>query len=170
MDPRKWADFIWGAGFPLLVSSRFREIYVSEGLKGITEFNGPVEIIDKNIRSPEMPVSTNPVYFLIHVPWGIGNQDDMASKVIHKIPEKIRCTYCRIGVSKKTQDGVFLEKGSWDGSDIFKPRGAPVEFMVSEKFKVIVEKYQLKNAWLILSSTYRHDSEFPGKWLMKNQQ
>jgi len=40
--PEKWGDFIWGAGFSLLVSSRLMEIYEQEGLSGISNFSTPV--------------------------------------------------------------------------------------------------------------------------------
>src|SRR4030067_3256169 len=43
--PEKWGDFVWGAGFPLLVSSRFIEIYEQEGLTGIDIFHPSAEII-----------------------------------------------------------------------------------------------------------------------------
>ena len=42
--PEKWGDFVWGAGFLLLVSDRFKAVYEREGLTGITAFL-PVEVV-----------------------------------------------------------------------------------------------------------------------------
>ncbi len=58
--------------------------------------------------------------------------------------EKIKCTFCRIGVTWRKQKGVIIEEGSWNGTDIFKPRAAPVSFMVSERLKKIAEAYGFK--------------------------
>jgi len=37
--PEKWGDILWGAGFLLMVSDRFKMIYEAEGLTGITVFH-----------------------------------------------------------------------------------------------------------------------------------
>ena len=124
-----------GAGFPLLVSSKFKEIYEREGLSGIEEFSSPVNVVRMGtLKSGQFPVSP-PTYHLIHVPWGGANQDDVASGLTYEHPEMIKCAFCRVGVTWKKQERVVLEEGSWNGSDIFKPRNAPVPFMVSERFK-----------------------------------
>ena len=70
----KWGDFVWGAGFPLLVSSKFKEIYEREVLLGINEFSHPVEVVWIGaLKSSRFPTSL-PIYHLIHVPWGGANQ------------------------------------------------------------------------------------------------
>lgn len=156
--PEKWGDFVWGAGFPLLVSARFIEIYKQEGLKGIAKFHPPVEIVRLgNRKSGDFP-SDLPKYHLIEVPWGGANQDDIASGLTMKFPEKIRCNYCRVGSAVRKQDRIVIEEGSWNGSDIFVARGAPVQFLVSEHFKEVEEKYGINNIWLIPSEKYGYDA------------
>lgn len=165
-DPKRWGDFVWGAGFTLLVSAYFKDIYESEGLTGITEFSPPVEILRLGAkRAEEMPVQL-PIYHLIQVPWGGANQDDNTSGVIHEIPERVKCSYCRVGVSQRKQEKIIIEETSWNNQDIFVPRGAPVEFMVSYKFKRIVEIYSLKNVWLIPGEKYAYDQQQPGPWFV----
>lgn len=155
--PEKWGDFVWGAGFPLLVSCRFKEIYDKEGLSGISDFSSSVDVVRMGtLKSGQFP-NPPPIYHLIHVPWGGANQDDIASGLIRELPEKVKCTYCRSGFSWKKQDRIVIEENSWDGSDIFKPRNAPVQFMVSERFKHIVDKYEFKNIWLIPAEYYSYD-------------
>lgn len=165
----KWGDFVWGAGFSLLVSSRFRETYKTEGLTGIGEFSEPVEIVRMGTRKTgDFPV-TPPVYYLIYVPWGGANQDDQASGLTHENPEKITCPFCRSGVSWRKQNRIVIEEGSWNGSDIFKARNAPTRFLVSERFKQIAEKYHFANIWLIPSTQFGYDERMPGLWFVNEE-
>ncbi len=164
----KWGDFVWGAGFPLLVSSKFKEIYEREGLKGIEEFSAPIEIVRMGtLKSGQSPVSP-PAYHLIHVPWGGANQDDSASGLTYEHPEKIKCAFCRSGFAWKKQERVIVEEGSWNGSDIFKPRNAPMPFLVSQRFKEVAEAYGFKNMWLIPAEKYGYDERRPGLWYVND--
>jgi hypothetical protein len=165
--PEKWGDFLWGSGFPLIVSGRFKSIYEAEGLTGIAEFSPPVEVVRIGARKTgDFPASL-PDYHLICVPWGGANQDDVASEVVHEQPENIACTYCRIGASWRKQPRIILEEGSWGGSDIFRPRAAPIIFMVSERFKQVSETHGLRNIWLIPSEKYGYDVRRPGLWYVR---
>jgi len=166
--PGKWSDFVWGAGFPLLVSSKFKEIYEREGLSGIDEFSAPVEIVRTGtLKSGQFP-SPPPTYHLIHILWGGANQNDVASGLTHEHPEVITCAFCRVGVTRRKQERVVIEDGSWNRNDIFKPRNAPVSFMVSECFKQVVENYGLTNIWLISANKYAYDERRPGLWYVKD--
>lgn len=168
--PEKWGDFVWGAGFPLLVSSKFKEIYEREGLSGIGEFSPPVEVVRMGtLKSGQFPIPP-PIYHLIHVPWGGANQDDTASGLKHELPEKITCAFCRSGVTWRKQERVVVEEGSWDGSDVFRPRKAPVDFMVSERFKDIADSYEFQNIWLIPAEKYGYDERRPGLWYVNESE
>jgi hypothetical protein len=162
--PKKWGDFLWGAGFLLMVSDRFKKIYKAEELTGITMFYPPTEIVRVGRRrTGDLPPSL-PLYHLIEIEWNGANQDDAASGVVHEHPEKIRCTYCRMGVSGRKQSGIVMEKDSWTGADIFAPRGAKVQIMVSERFRQVVETCGLKNTWFIPAKKYAYNEHRPGLW------
>jgi len=162
--PEKWGDFVWGAGFPLLVSGRFKIIYEKEDLRGIASFSPPVEIVRVgNRKAGDFPDGT-PEYHLIDVPWGGADQDDAASGVILSEPERVRCSYCRVGGNQLKQDRIVIKEGSWDGSDIFKAIASPAQFMVSENFKQVSEDYSFKNIWLIPSENYAYDLHKWGLW------
>jgi hypothetical protein len=164
--PNKWGDFVWGAGFPLLVSKKFKGIYEQEGLTGIDEFSAEVEIVRMGtLKTGQFSISP-PTYYLIHVPWGGANQDDVASGLIHDHPKVKICSFCRNGVTKRKQDRVVIEEGSWNGNDIFKPRNAPVPFAVSERFKKIIENYHLNNIWLIPAEKFAYDEMRPRLWFV----
>lgn len=166
-NPKKWGDFVWGAGFLLMVSSKFKDIYEREQLSGIEEFSNPVEIVRVGkLKSGQFSTSP-PLYHLIHVPWGGANQNDTASGLTHEKPKAIVCNYCRVGVSWRKQEGVIIEEGSWNGKDIFKPRNAPVPYMVSERFKHVAEDYQLSNIWMIPTDRFCYDERRWGLWYVK---
>ncbi|MRS05235.1 hypothetical protein EG832_18775, partial [bacterium] len=91
--PQKWSDFVWGAGFPLLISERFKEIYHIEGMKGIVSFS-PVEVVRMGTKKKgEFPFPP-PTYYLASIPWGGADQDDVASEIRYEHPEEIKCNYC----------------------------------------------------------------------------
>jgi len=159
--PERWGDFVWGAGFTLMVSERFKQIYEREELKGIKRFE-PVEIVRVGTRKTgDLPPGL-PTYYLIEIVWGGANRDDIASKIVWK--REPTCSYCRIDGYKIKFEGIVIEEGSWTGVDIFKARGAPGQILVSERFKEVVEKYGLKNVWLIPAEKYGWEEGRPGLW------
>jgi hypothetical protein len=168
--PEKWGDFLWVGGTSLAVSTRFRKIYEREGLRGVESFSGPIEVVRYGTRKTgDFPILP-PEYFIIRVPWGGANQDDIASGVTRENPEVIKCLYCRTGWSRQKQPRIIIEDGSWDGSDIFRPRGTPIKYMVSEKFRGVCEKYQVTNVWLIPGMEFGYDEKYPGNWYINKQQ
>lgn len=158
----KWGDFLWGAGFLLMVSDHFKTIYEVEGLAGITVFHPPAEIVRVGrMKTGDLPPSL-PRYHLIDIVWNGVNQDDAASEVLRERPAK--CTFCRVGGFPSRQQRIAIERGSWTGDDIFTPKGAPVRIMVSERFKQVAGEHKLKNVWLIPSEKYGYDEHRPGLW------
>lgn len=163
--PEKWGDILWGAGFLLMVSDRFKTIYEAEGLTGITVFHPPAEIVRVGRgKAGDLPPSL-PQYHLIEIVWNGANQDDVASEVVREKP--VKCSYCRVGGFPRRQQRIAIEQGSWAGVDIFTPRGAPVRIMVSERFKQVAEAHALKNVWLIPAEKYAYDEHRPGLWYVR---
>lgn len=165
--PEKWGDFVWGAGFLLLVSGRFKAIYEAEGLSGVTVFYPAAEIVRVGKRrGGDLPPDL-PSYHLVEIVWNGANQDDEASEVVRE--RAPQCEFCRIGGFPRRQKGVVIENGSWTGADIFTPRGSPVRIMVSQRFKEVVDKYALKNVWLIPAEKYAYDDRRPGLWYVRGE-
>jgi len=158
--PEKWGDFVWGAGFRLLVSDRFKAAYEQERLSGIETFQ-PVEVARVGRRkSGDLPPEL-PTYYLIGIVWGGAKVDEIASKVVWK--REPTCSYCRLGYKVKSE-GIILEEGSWKGVDIFIPRGPSGSILVTERFKEMVERHRLRNAWFIPAEKYGWDESRPGLW------
>jgi hypothetical protein len=162
----KWGDLLWIGGTTLAFSRRFKDLFEHQRLKGIDSSSGPIEIVRYGARKENELSITHPQYYIIHVPWGGANQDDKSSEVIHRIPEAITCSYCRIGLSKRRQPRIMLDLDSWDGSDIFRARGAMAQYMVSEKFRMVCKENRIRNALLIPGKEYGWDSERSGLWYL----
>jgi hypothetical protein len=163
--PEKWGDILWGAGFLLMVSDRFKTIYEVEDLTGITVFHPSAEIVRVGKRKTgDLPPSL-PQYHLIEIVWNGANQDDIASELWQGKP--VKCSYCRVGGNPRKQHRIAIEKESWTGVDIFTPRGAPVGVMVSERFRQVAETHEIKNVWLIPSEKYAYDQHRPGLWYVR---
>lgn len=159
--PEKWGDFLWGAGFGLMVSERFKQIYEQEGLRGIVRFWPPVEIVRMGTKKTGDLVPQPPTYYLIEINWDGAAMDEKASEVVVQYPEKPECSYCRqSGRGRLKQKGIILETGSWKGDDIFHARGAG-GILVSERFKEVAERYRLKNVLLISAERYAYDAHRP---------
>jgi len=165
-NSEKWGDLLWGAGFPLLVSKRFKDIYESESLSGISEFSPAVEVIQMGSLKKGVFPTPPPEYYLVHIPWGGANQDDRASCVEYENPEKITCKYCRVDATHRKQRGIIIEEGSWDGRDIFIARGGLLKLMISDQFKNVMETHLLTNAWFIPSEKFGYDAQRPGRWYL----
>lgn len=164
-----WGDFVWGAGFLLLVSAHFKQVYEQENLQGITKFSEPVEVLKAGTKKMADLPGDPPIYHLIDIVWNGANQDDVASEVINKHPEQIRCSFCRVGGGRLSQSGIIIETDSWTGADIFTPRGGPVRIMVSKRFKEAAEAYDLKNTWFIPAENYAYDETRPGLWYVNDK-
>ena len=150
--PEKWGDFLWGTSFPFMVSGRFKALYESEGLSGITLFHPPAEIVRVGTRKTGDFPFAPPVYHLVVIRWDGANLDDEVSRVVRK---RIECSYHRGAV--EAFERVVLEPGSWRGADIFEARGLPGRIIVSQRFKEVVDKHQLKNIELIPIEEHSYD-------------
>jgi hypothetical protein len=166
--PEKWGDFLWVGGTSLAVSARLKKKYEEHGLRGIESFE-PIEVVRYGTRKTgDFPIPP-PQYFLIYVPWGRASQDDQASGVTREHPEKITCQYCRVGVSGRKQPRIHIDPKSWSGDDIFRPRGAPVQEMVSQAFKDLVDIERFTNAWLIPAEKCGYDVNRKGLWYINEE-
>lgn len=161
----KWGDFVWGAGFDLMVSSRFKKLYEAEGLNGIEHFYAPAEIVRVGTRKTgDLPEGV-PTYHLVRIRWNGANLDDQASEVKRKPEKPPLCPYHRGGIVSFEQ--MVLQPDSWDGSDIFLAGGGlNSAIMVSQRFHDLAQNYRLANAWLVPAGHYAYREI--GGWYVRN--
>jgi hypothetical protein len=136
-----FGDYAEGPGFDLLISERFAEAFRAEGLSGLLGFH-PVEVTRVRRRRKKSKSAVAPHYFAVTPCFGRGAVDDARSRIRRSKP--IACLECRSsGVD--SIHGFVLEPGSWQGEDIFRPRGDCGDIVVSERFAAFVQRHGLTN-------------------------
>jgi hypothetical protein len=143
-------DYARGAGYERLISERFAEAFRAEGLTGLEGFH-PAEIVKVNSmgKRTRRPVSL-PGYYVVSPCFGRAAVDLVLNRVRFSKPPT--CDECRSTGIDSTH-GFVLEPGTWGGEDVFRPRAMQGKIVVSERFKDLVERYELTN--MVLTPTER---------------
>jgi hypothetical protein len=152
--PAKWGDVVWGAGFPFVVSDRFKHSYLRYGLTGIEEFLPPVKIARVGNKRADV-FDRLPLYYPVVIELLGAKVNDVESNVVRK-PQA--CQYCRGDVL--SIDQVVIQESSWRGSDIFEARGLYGVTLVTERFKEMVDKENLTNIRLVSALEFNYDYRF----------
>jgi len=143
-------DFAMGTGFGLLLSERMAELFRKKGLRGFSGFH-PVEVVKMNARAKRMGV---PRYFSVTADYGRAAVDEAHSRL--RRAEPLECPECR----NPGMDGVYgfaIEPGTWDGLDVFRPRGLQGDLVVSERFAELVAEGGLTNVLLTPTERFTWD-------------
>lgn len=152
---KQFGDLLFGLGDDLLVSQKFRDVYHSLGLTGLTGFD-LVEIVGVKSRKKKRP--DPPTYFRVGVTYGQTAIDHVASEF-----EWVRapsCSVCRSGIMMRWKR-LVLEDGTWTGEDAFRPRGLSGTIMVSQQFKDACEEHGISHASFIPAEEAGRDY-YPG--------
>ena len=146
-------DFVKFPGYEVLVSERFVEAFQAEGLTGLLGFH-PVELSRVvGVRKGRKAVNV-PRYFLVSPCFGRAAVDMARSRIRHAEP--VTCPECR-DLAPDSIHGFALEQGTWQGEDMFRPRGLQGLIVVSERFARFVEHHALTNMRLIPTEEYTWD-------------
>ncbi|MFP2925187.1 hypothetical protein ACLESO_08215 [Pyxidicoccus sp. 3LG] len=144
-----------GAGTDLIISERFADAFRTAGLSGFQGFS-PVEVMKaQRVRRSSKPRAfTVPKYFAVTVPFGAALVDEARSHILR--PGPFDCDYCR-AVGTDGINTFVIEPGSWNGDDVFQPRGLPGVLVVSERFARLITEHHLTNMELIPTERYVWD-------------
>jgi len=147
-------DFIKKSAYDLLLSERFVDAFRAEALTGLDDFH-PVEVVQvrRMKKRPCQPL-TIPSYSVASTCFGRAAVDLMLNRA--RTTKPITCLECR-STTINAIHGVILEPGTWQGEDIFRPRGLPGTLVVSERFKDFVERHRLTNIRLTPAEQYVKD-------------
>jgi hypothetical protein len=146
-------DFVKGPGYQVLISERMAEAFRAEGLTGLLGFH-PVEVVRvRGKRKGRKPVDVPP-YFVVSPCFGRGAVDLAHSRLRRNRP--LTCPECR-NPGVDTIHGFTLEPGTWQGEDVFRPRGLSGQIVVSERFTQLVQRLGLTNMKLIPTEEYVWD-------------
>jgi hypothetical protein len=151
-----YGDIACGSGMELLVSQRFRDGFLREGLTGIPSFI-PAEVMNIKSRKKKI-VGEMPRYFIGPPTRSRAAIDDEASGLVRRPPWT--CEACRSGGIRRTKRIVF-EPGTWSGEDIFIARGLPGRIFTSQRFKNFCDEHSFLNCVLMDADHFSFDY-FPG--------
>lgn len=146
-------DFVESSGYDFLISERFAHAWQAEGLTGLLGFH-PVEVLRvRRKRKGPMP-SAVPRYFAVTACFGRAAVDEGHSQL--RRTEPITCPECR-SAGVDSIHGFTLEPGSWQGEDVFRPRGLRGCMVVSERFAQFVQRHGFTNMKLSPTESYVWD-------------
>lgn len=143
-------DFIEVAGDDLLVSERLAQAFRDEGLTGLQGFH-PVEVTRMRRARRGSKPSEVPRYLAVTPCFGRAVVDLTHSRILYDKPPT--CEECRSeGID--ALHGFTLEPGTWQGEDIFYPRGLQGILTVSERFERFVARHGFTHMRLTPSEEY----------------
>jgi hypothetical protein len=148
-----FGDLIQGPCGGLLITERFAEAFRTAGLTGLSGFH-PIEVM--RIRSKGRGSQPDPApQYLFAIPsYGTPALDMERSRI--RSPKPLTCMGCRY-VSPDAIDGLALEAGTWNGEDVFRPRGLWGVIIVSERFMRLAEHHALSTMALVPIEKYVWD-------------
>lgn len=155
---RGLGDFVEGHGHEVLVSERMAKAFRAEGLTGLLGFQ-LVEVVRVRRKSKGPKLSPVPRYCVAVPCLGRGAVDEARSHLRRDKP--VTCPECR-STGVDTIHGFTLESGSWQGEDVFRPRGLQGDIVVSERFAEFVKRHGFTNMKLIPTEEYVWDPGHKG--------
>ena len=110
-------------------------------------------------KSKGPKLRTVPRYFVAAPCLGRGAVDEARSHLRRDKP--VTCPECR-STGVDTIHGFTLESGSWQGEDVFRPRGLQGDIVVSERFAEFVKRHGFTNMKLSPTEEYVWDPGHKG--------
>lgn len=151
-----FADVVFYSNF--LVSEKFKESFEASGLTGLT-FAGPVSVvkIKKANRIRQKILPEPPVYYLAYVAENRATVDHRRSETVFYEGDEPKCPYC-LGCRVRVLPRLVIVEESWDGTDIFTPKGGLGEtYITSERFARWFKANGFTGAELIPAEEYSED-------------
>jgi hypothetical protein len=149
----EFGDFVKAAGYDFLISERFAESFRAEGLTGLLGFH-PVEVTRVRQKGQKPKATLVPRYFAVTACFGRGAVDEALSRLRRNKP--VTCPECR-STGVDSIHGLILEPGTWQGEDVFRPRGEQGSILVSERFAQFAQHHRLTNLRLTPSESFIWD-------------
>jgi hypothetical protein len=142
-------DFVECAG-SLLISERMAAAFRSEHLAGLEGFH-PVEVVKMNARAKRLGI---PRYLHVKATSGRAAVDEARSRI--RRVKAIECDECR-RTDVDTIYGFRIQPGTWDGLDVFRPRGLQADVSVSDRFAGFVQRHGFTNIKLVPTEQFVWD-------------
>jgi hypothetical protein len=150
----KFGDFVEASGYDFLVSERLAEAFRAEGLTGLLGFH-PVEVLGVRKKRKKFQAPSVPRYFAVTARFGPGAVDEGLSHFRYASRTAV-CPECRF-IELDSFHGFTLEPGTWQGEDVFRPRGLQGRIVVSERFAEFIQRHAFTNMKLTPTEEYIWD-------------
>lgn len=147
-----FGDIAYGPGDWLLISDRLKCLWEEHGLRGLQRFY-PVSI-KKVIRHKRFK-GNPPAYFLVEVSASSATIDEAASGC--EWEGSPTCPVCERGKLIKRWKKHVLIPGTWQGENIFRPKGLSGSIMTDQRFADFAREFNILNCHLIPADQYAHD-------------
>jgi hypothetical protein len=150
---KDFGDLAEGPGGDLLITERFAEDFKTEGLTGFSGFH-PVEVtrVRRKRRGPK--TGAPPRYLFVLPLHGAPALDMERSRITSK--KSFTCGWCR-STGVDAVDGLALEAETWQGEDVFRPRGLWGVIIVSERFMRFAERHATSHLTFVPIEKYVWD-------------
>lgn len=148
---KKYGDIV-GIGYDLIVSGRFKEAFAKEVLRGLENFE-PVTV-PKVCYPRGKTKELIPCYYKASVKRGPASIDQDASGYEGEDKTKV-CQDCLYGKFKRHRR-LLVKESTWNGDDIFFPRGGNGK-IVSERFRSVFNDRGFLGAIFIPVEDYGYD-------------
>ena len=125
----------------------------AEGLTGLLGFHSAEVARVRRKRKGSKPIAESR-YVVVTPCFGRGAVDEERSRLRRNAP--VTCPECR-STGVDSIHGFVLEQGTWQGEDVFRPRGEPGSIFVSERFAAFVRRHGFTNMKLIPIEEYVWD-------------
>ena len=150
-------DYIKKSAYELLISERFAEAFRSEGLTGLTGFQ-PVEVVQVRRMNKRPGKSlTVPTYLVVSTCFGHASVDPMLNRM--RISAPPTCSECRL-MEVDAIHGFVLEPGTWQGEDVFRPRGLVGDLVV--RAAEVAQTSEISGSFWQIGRTQRETAMVPG--------
>jgi len=149
---KRFGDMAFGPSSDMLVSERFKDLWLTSGLVGLEGFE-PVEIV-KVVRRGKRFKDPPPAYVRVAAQRSQAAFDDVSSGVQWLEPPSPRCDVCRVGGNAKGWERIVLEEEPKE--NICTVRGLGAWVLVDEHFKRFVEENGLLNCPLVPAEEAAH--------------
>jgi len=149
-------DIAFGSGNELVVSERFRQLYLNAGLVGLSGFDR-VEVVRTRSYGRKKRIKPAGDYYVVRIARGRGAIDQRASELVREGGPI--CEECReggIGGIVKRVKRIVLEENTWSGEDIFYPRGLSI-IMTSERYRDFHMQNKINNGLLVEAPQFSFD-------------
>jgi hypothetical protein len=149
-----FGDIVGGPSADFLISERFRTVIEEHGLTGLEGFDR-VNVRRVKRRGKRFK-GDPPTYYRVTARRTQAAVDQKTSEVCWGDPDSV-CPVCRKNGLLKRWKRAILEPDTWTGEDAFLARGLPATIFVTERFKEMCEKHELRNVIIVPGEDYGHD-------------